>query len=429
MLSKPASIYQQIVQSNTTGKLVILLITMFPLLSLSVRHWLSGIFSLLVITALVHVFRKSPKLHKEEKILLTLLVLYILSFVISATLNDWSDNSIRRIGNVLKYVFFIPLYILSRQYTDLSRYLLTGIITGGYVLGLQALYDVYITGKTQGWGIYGSIIFGDLSVLYFAVALILLIFNRKLSASTYILLGSLIFSLLAGFLSGSRNAWLAAVFSIFVIPFLSFAYVKYKKMLLSLPFILLLVSSFAFLLNSEMQHRLTLAINQVNSFITEGAPHNEPLLSSSAGTRLEQWRVALNIYRDAPFFGYGGGNAGKQVTRQAEKGLAHPDLINPDTAKGIGGLHSTYFESLVNEGIIGLLIILAFLAYPLWLFISSRNLNPLISTLGIILITNYMIFGITENPFVHDNFTSVYLLFLAVFFSEIVRDKYSKSSA
>lgn len=426
MLAKFSLIFERISKSAYLENIVVLAILLFPILSLSVRHWLSGIYSLLALLALFVVFRKPHQLYKEEKFLLALFALLLLSFFISASLNGWSDNSIRRLGAVLKYALFFPLYLLIRQFKDLSSLLLTGIVAGAAILGFQSIIDVIFLGHSQGWGIYGPIIFGDLSILFFSIILILLFFEGITSKTSYIYIFSLILSALAVFLSGSRNAWLAAMFSIIAIPFLCYKFIKYKKTILVIIPIAIIASS-TILLTDSIQNRLKLAYSEFTTYVTEGAPKDIPIKSNSIGFRLEQWRVALHITQDAFLFGYGGGNAGKHVKRYAEKGLAHPDLINPDTEKGIGGLHSTYFESLINEGIIGLIIILLFLLYPISIFVKARKFNPILSTIGIIFISNYMIFGISENPFVHDNFSSVYLILLSVFFSEIIRTKYSAS--
>jgi len=286
------------------------------------------------------VFRKPHHLFKEEKILFALFALLLISFAFSASLNGWSDNSLRRLGTVFKYILFFPIYLLLRQFKDLANYLFVGIVIGGIILGLQALFDVLYLGKQQGWGIYGSIIFGDLSILYFSITLILLFFTTKHLKITYLYMVSLLLSALAVYLSGSRNAWLASVFSISLIPLLCFRFMKFKRIALVIIPILLVTFS-ASLFTDTMQKRLVLAINEYQSFITDGVPKDTPLFTNSVGTRLEQWRVAMIIIKDAPYFGFGGGNAGKHVTRYAQKGLAHPDLINPDTEKGIGGLHST----------------------------------------------------------------------------------------
>jgi O-antigen ligase len=427
MLAKFSLIFERISKSAYPENFVVLAILLFPILSLSVRHWLSGIYSLLALLALFIVFKKTHQLHKEEKILFALFALLLLSFFISASLNGWSDNSMRRLGTVLKYVLFFPLYLLIRQFKDLSSFLLTGIVAGAAILGIQSIIDIVFLGHSQVWGIYGPIIFGNLSILFFSLTLILLFFQGTTSKTSYIYIFSLILSALAVFLSGSRNAWLAAVFSIFAIPLLCYRFMKYKRTILVIIPIVIITAS-ASLFTDTMQIRMNRAITEFQTYMAEGAPRDIPIKENSIGFRLETWRVALIITKDAFLFGYGGGNVGKHVSRYAQKGLAHQDLINPDTEKGIGGLHSTYFETLLNEGVIGLVIMMIFLLYPMYIFVKARKYSPILSTIGIIFISNYMIFGISENPFVHDNYSSVYIIFLSVFFSETIRKKYSAKS-
>lgn len=431
MLIKPTILYKNILNSSYPDKIILLTIFLFPIMTLSVRHWLSGLYSLQVLMSLILVFNLKQKiqLHKEEKILFVLFGVFIFSFILSASLNGWSDNSYRRIGNVLKYVAFFPFYLLIRQYASAFNLLLAGIIIGGVVFGINSIYDVFIMNNSQATGIYGPIVFGDLAVLYFSIILIMLFFDHKIIITQTPYLASLILLALTVFLSGSRNAWLAAIFSLFAVPLLCSQYIKYKKTALSLLLVTCLAIITMFALNPTMNKRLNLAYTEFVTFTTEGAPKTTPIMSNSIGFRLEQWRVALIVAQGAPLLGYGGGNAGKHITHAAEKGLGHPDLINQHTIKGIGGLHSTYFESLVNEGIVGLIIILIFLLYPAYIFMKTRKHSPIPSTIGLIFILNYMIFGLTENPFVHDNFTSVYLLFLAIFFSAAMHEKYQNDIA
>lgn len=428
MLITPSELLSRIKQYQFPDNFVLFLVFVFPILSLTVQHWLSGIYSLTALIATIVVYSRRPyHLRTEEKILFSLLFIFLLSFFLSATLNDWSDNSYRRVGNVMKYVFFFPLYLLIRQYANLSRLLLTGTVIGGTVLGIHAIYDVFVSHHSVALGKYGPIIFGDLAILYLSFTFVLFLFHNRLSRITYIYIIALVISTLAVYLSGSRNAWLAAIFCAFIIPPLCYKYVKYRKTMLGTVFILLTIPIIASIFSSSISDRLDIAINEFNSFIEHGAPYNKPL--GSVDHRLESWRAALQVHQQAPWFGFGGGNAGKHVSQYAEQGLTHPDLVNPNTERGIGGLHSTYIETLLNEGIFGLIFILLFLLYPLYIFSCARQYSPLLSTIGMVFIINYMIFGTTENPFVHDNFSSVFLLLLAVFFSEVVRQKYQPGHA
>ncbi|HED05982.1 MAG TPA: hypothetical protein ENI61_04795, partial [Ignavibacteria bacterium] len=231
MLIKPALLYKNILNSTYPDKIILLTIFLFPVMTLSVRHWLSGLYSLLVLMSLFLVFNLKQKiqLHKEEKILFVLFVIFIFSFILSATLNGWSDNSYRRIGNVVKYVAFFPFYLLIRQYTSTFNLLLAGIIIGGIVFGINALYDVFIIDRGQAAGIYGPIVFGDLAVLYLSIVFILLFFTHKRAFTQIPYLASLILLTLTVILSGSRNAWLAAIFTLFAVPLLCSQYIKYTK--------------------------------------------------------------------------------------------------------------------------------------------------------------------------------------------------------
>ena len=422
MLKDYLPIQQIRAESNLIDKLVLALIFCFPLFSLTLRHWLSGIYGLLILLALIVLFRKHTRLYPEEKILLVLTLLLVLSFFLSATLNDWSVNSIRRIGNVAKYIFFAPFYLLLRRYLAAPRLLLSGILIGSIILGLQSLYDIAFRPYHQGWGIYGPIIFGDLSVLFFGILLMILFIERQYLARPRALGVAMLFAIVAGILSGSRNAWLAASFSIIAVPLLSAKYINFRQVgSVLLAFIIISIAIVTFY--KPLNDRMLLGYNQFKVFMTEGAPRDLPLYGNSVGTRLEQWRSALHIYKEAPLFGFGGGNAAKEVNRFVKEGKAHPDLYNPDSETNIGGLHSTYFETLLNEGLVGLAIALAFLLYPLYIFLRSRQRDPLLAGIGVIFSCNYLIFGFTENPLVHDNYTSVYLTFLAILFAQVVRQR------
>lgn len=422
MLISPNQLIQRLRNTDKLQKITLFSIYAIPVLALSVRHWLSGLYTFLILVGLVTLRRNIRPLYKEEKILFILFLLFIASFFLSATLNDWSPNSIRRVGNVMKYVFFFPFYLLLRQYSS-SKLLITSMYAACFVVGVHALYDINFTSLGQAWGIYGPIPFGDISLLYLGFILTLTLFNRDGSRQLYLYLPALLFAAVAVILSGSRNAWLAAAYSIVLVPLLSLKYLKYRKQILVI-IPIVIVGIIGFMLAGNMQDRLALGFKEFQSFVTEGAQKSEQLRSNSVGFRLEQWRAVLMLNKEKPWFGYGGGNAGKHVSELARKGIVHPDLNNPDTERGIGGVHSTYFEKLMNEGRIGLIIILAFLFYPLYIFIRARSTNPLLSTLGILFITSYMIFGITENPFVHDNFSAMYLLVLAILFSQVIREKY-----
>jgi len=413
--------------TNLRDRLFLGLVFCFPIFSLTIRHWLSGIYAILILLSLFSLHQCRHKLYKEEKILLILTLLLLLSFFFSASINHWSINSEKRIGTVLKFIFFIPLYLNLRRYDNLTKLLFRGILIASFILLTTALYDIEIRKLPWGIGIYGPIIFGDLSVLYFGIILLILILEKQPQAVSWFYISASLSAFTAGMLSGSRNAWLTAVITILIVPFLTTRKNKLKYLILiSLPIILFFGSIFAF--NKPFHNRMFLAISQTISFIKDGAPRDKPLTNDSIGIRLEQWHSALILYKEAPFFGFGGGNAAKEINRLALEGRVHPDLYNPASETNIGGIHNTYFETLLTEGSIGLIIMLSFLLYPLFVFVRLRKTDMLLSSTGILFLLDFMLFGTTENPFNADNFSSVYLVLLGILFSAAMHKLYPKTS-
>lgn len=421
MFSKNTYI-EEFSESDSANRLLLITLFLFPILSLSVRHWLSGLYSLLFLISLFIFWRKTKKFERPEKLLLIAFVALVISFIISATLNGWTDSSIRRLGAELKIIMFLPVYLSVRQQPSAIRWLFAGAIIGGMVIGLQALYDTFFTYWQRGWGIYGPIIFGDLAALYFGLLMVLYIrLKQQLSSQgIFIILTSISLSAIAAILSGSRNAWVAMIV---IVLLLGVMYVRNVGLLrltkgllvITLGVILIIIST-----PSSIYTRADTAINEFGNYVDTDKRYNNKLENSSVGIRLEQWRVASNLVLERPIFGFGAGNAGRETNRYVKMGKAHPDLYNEKAYTGYAGAHSAYFETMVTEGLTGLLILLFILLFPLSVYIKSRHTHPVTSELGIVFSISFIVFSLTENPFVHDNFLSIYFVYTSVLFSSVV---------
>ncbi len=429
MMNAVKTLKNDLYETDRIGRVLLPLVLLFPVLSLSVRHWLSGIFSLMVLLALVTVWPREKRLYKEEKILLVIFALFILSFIVSATINGWTDSSVRRLGTEFKYLLFFPLYLLIRQYSLTAKWLILGVPLGAIILGIQALYDTFFTSYHRGNGIYGPIIFGDLSILFVMLSAVTLRYLPKISRYDYLFYGAAIFfGLLATYLSGSRNAWLAGVILLLVLPFLVFKAIDFRRIFIIYILMFGMVASIIAFIPSKAYERTDKAIKEYSEYVN-GKVGKQELIHSSVGFRLEQWRVSLLLFGERPVFGFGAGNSGRGINRYVKAGLAHPDLYNEHAYKGITGVHSAYFEVLITEGLVGAVIFLLMLLYPIYVFLQNRGSNKVLSSMGLILMTGYMIFGTSENPFVHDNFTSVYLVLLAVIFSQFISSNYRRKDS
>jgi len=428
-LTDPLALINDFKKSNLCDRTIFALIFLMPILSMSVRHWLSGIFSLLALLSFYYLFTQRKFLHKEERFLLYIFAAFLFSFILSATLNDWTPNSLRRTGTEFKYLLFFPLYIMLRKYVNLRDMLLYGVIIGGIILGLQGIYDTYFHPIHRAKGIYGSITFGDLAVLFFSITTLLALYEKQNKLKIYILTSSIL-SALAVYLSGTRNAWLAFLISFILIVVLSKPKENYQYLIKTFSIIIIFTVIFAALISTTSESRIfsraTTAINEINDYSGDKSAENlPPLKRTSIRFRLEKWKVALRIFTEAPWFGYGAGNVGIHINSYVREGKAHPDLYDLPSETGIGDTWSTYVDSLVHEGSVGFIMFLLFLLYPMYIWLKLRKYNYLTSSIGILFTLNFMMFGVSENPFISDNATSVYLIFLSVLFSSLINAKYS----
>ncbi len=419
------------VKGEFPEKALFVLLFLFPILSLSVRHWLSGAFSMIALLSLFFAWPllKQNPLRREEKILFAIFGFYFFSILLSSTLTGWSESSYHRLGTEMKYLVFFPFYLYIRQYPSAWRALILAIPLGGIVLGVQALYDVYISSIAQANGIYGPIIFGDLSVLLAMFSLIFAL-TKKNKFWVGVNLLAAVLALLAVIYTGSRNAWLAAIVSLIILPFLIGTRTTFWRVGSGYMAILVVAVVMISSTPTSIKSRFGVATDEFRSYFHHDLSTEKTNLGgTSVGIRLEMWRSALMIIKQHPLFGVGPGNMGVEMNALVKKGEA-PEAVYRDPA-GIRGVHvhSAYFEVMGTQGIIGLTALLLMLFYPLYVFVHNKQYDRRIASLGIILMSGFMIFSLTEIPFIHDNFSSIFLTFLSVFFAWIMHAKYSPRTA
>ncbi len=403
-------------------KALFVLLFLFPILSLSVRHWLSGAFSLIVLLSLVYAWRslKEKPLHREEKILFGIFGLYFFSILLSSTVNGWTEASYHRLGTELKYLAFFPFYLYIRQYPSAWRGLILAIPLGGIVLGLQAIHDTYFSSFGHANGIYGPIIYGDLSVLLAMFSLIFALTNRNRWWRGVNLVAAVL-AMLAVIYSGSRNAWLAALISMLILPALLGTRTTVWRVGSGYVAIVAVTLIMVLATPANITSRFGVAANEFRQYFQQDA-RIEELAQTSVGDRLEMWRSALVIIGENPWLGIGPGNMPAGINELMAEGRARVGTRH-------GHVHNAYLEMLGTLGISGFSALLLILFYPFYVFLRNRPRDRRIAGLGIMLMSGFMVFSLTEVPFIHDNFSSIFLTFLSVFFAWIIHAKYESRTA
>lgn len=394
---------------NWKDRVAYLLLFLFPVAGMSVRHWISAIFTFLVLLSFGYIFKKSHALAKEEKVLLWILAAFFIVFVISALANGWTERQSKYLGVEVRYLLAVPAYLMIRQLPDACKWVLRGCIIGGIVLGAQAYYDTEILQWERATGIYSPNLMGPFAVL---VAFWMLVKLNEEQGSIYMRLlymVSFICATYAFLLSGSRGAYLGFIV---ISLFLFFFYVKgVKRIAFGGAIIILTVGAYNTM--DIVSNRVNALFNETPHAVVEGVE-----LLDGVEARFEMWRASLLLIKENPVLGIGRGNYEFIIPGYIEKGYINKAI----EYHGLGHPHNAYLEVFVSKGIVGFVVFVGMLLYPLYLFIREKRSSSGLSMLGVVLIIGFSLFSLTDaSPFIKGNYSSIFLLFLTVFFSANIK--------
>ena len=138
------------------------------------------------------------------------------------------------------------------------------------------------------------------------------------------------------------------------------------------------------------------------------------LLLTPVSQRLEMWRAAWLLFRQAPVFGMGTGAYQDETGVLVAAGRVPPDIADFDHP------HSDYFDALSSRGLLGFLVLVLLLGVPAWLCkdgLDSHDPHRVGAALGGVLVaTGFAIFGLTETMFIHSVTIGWYVIMTAIFF-------------
>jgi O-antigen ligase len=152
--------------------------------------------------------------------------------------------------------------------------------------------------------------------------------------------------------------------------------------------------------------RLELAYQETYNYITQAS---ESKRITSMASRFEMWHAALAAFREAPVFGIGPGTFDDylarlakvhEVNRQVAEAWKVGEKYHPHTHA-----HNEYLNTLATRGIVGLGTLLLLFAYFLGKFIrlasSADRTRSSLGLAGILLLTGYLVFSLSESVLYH----------------------------
>ena len=340
----------------------------------------------------------------KEKFLLASLIL--LPFIVALDV-FFRDLRLRYLDYYLRFILVIPIFLALRQTKVNLTPFIIGIMAGAIGSGIFATYQFVYINPTDVHGHIMKINFGNISLLLGMMSFAGLLLLNEVRFKKIMLIVSLlafVMGLSASVLSGTRGAWLSLPFFIGLFFIVSPITKKFKALSITALIIILFAT---YTSNDHFKIRINSAYNNAN-FYFDG---NSQAINTSTGLRLEMWKAAWKIFREQPIFGIGSGRYLKILESKIKSGDA-PKMHLFDHP------HSEPLYILVSLGVCG------FFAY-LFLYIStsyyfyssliqsSTNTIKYLSTLGLMVVGSFFIFGLTNYSFGHQIMVIFFALVVA----------------
>ncbi len=406
-------------------KIVSFLLFATFIFALSVHHWLSGFFLLMLLMAVIMIFRHPLNLNKDTKILVSIGVLIFITTLISNTLNNsWIDARLERFEVDLKQLIALVLIVYLANFKKNYIWFFRALPIAGIVLGYEIL-DPQFGKISRQTGAYGWITFGAWSALLFYFVLLS---KKEAKWPNKLLATSLqIFALIATFsgvlLANSRNGWL--IFLALAIATILFYWQNVSKKIIVLILLTLALFITAFYQTNAGKYaykRFNIAYQEVIYYFSSPAT-NEHKKKTIQGVRLAQMQAAYNASFNKPFFGYGAGGVGEAINDVIKAGKAPKHLKVKNAHKRVGHIHTDYGLTLVDKGYIGFILKITFLFFIFITFFKKLKQNKNVAVMGMLLIIAYLTFSLTEAPFIRNNHTAFFFLSLAVIWNILIHKK------
>lgn len=282
---------------------------------------------------------------------LLILLWYSLTLALSGRLLPLSSQ-IKWLESPLRLVFLTPsIAVLGLGGIHRRLWVYSSSFTLMVMTGL-ALYQLWGLGhaRAHGWYTYHNLL------AYVQVGLILSLTAWRHHAPPYVFIGGLLAGLFSCLATGTRSAWPALL----LLPWLwwftrttkTFAWREHVRWLVALA-----LAFSALMLNMWPRlHDRVIAIS--NDWLVY---HEQDALdSNSLGARIHMWQLSLQKTADHPLLGSGSGSFYAEMQVQTAQGRLPPFFAS------YKGPHNLYLLLLVEQGILGSVLILSLVFSPLW---------------------------------------------------------------
>lgn len=415
----------------------IVLVFLFPLFTNTLRHWASSTYVLLVLVSLFSIKKYTFDLKKEEKIFLAIVVLHVASTVISNAIAGWTRASHTWFfSGDMRFLFAVPVYLYLRSIPGIWKYFLMAVPIGAIIIGITGVVDFlmrYMRGHVEmifAEGVYGHIFQGNISVLWSVLSYAAYEYYKDSKKMRLLCISGAALGAVGALVSVTRNAWLSLILLYMLVFVLQTGAVKAFKGLglKRAAFIAIALLPVLYFLSGidYVNARFTRIFQEPIAYFN--ADRNEPIEFTSIGFRLEQWRGAIYAFEEKPVFGHGVGNTGIVHNRYVKEGKLNEVIYQESADRGNPThTHSVYFSYLGDKGLVGFVLIILLLFYPVYVALRLRRNSNSAWKVQILLSASFILASLTEHPFVRNNWSSVFIVSSVVIFIWLTADNESRA--
>lgn len=389
---------------------IALLFFLFPILSIIVKHWVSFTFLILVIGGMIFGVKKWGALKTEEKKIFIGFSVFCGFIALSLFAVDDLRDGFRYFEKYTSFLFVIFTYLLLKRLNfDFAKYFIAGCVAAPVVW--LAYYYATTTGRPH-WAYY-PIFIGGFATLIASFSIVYLLTLADSNIKKAISLVVFLLATILAILSESRGVWLYYPVLLIILLFMYRKKMSLKQWFISLAIVVVIVSGFSIETPKIMKTRIRGAVDGYKHFQINGENH------SSVGVRFDMWIDSLKIFIESPFIGTGISDFASH-----RKLLPRKQALKPKAE--FGHAHSIYFNILATTGLLGFLGLIVFVfLLPLRFFLkiwqnTDSTKLKFYSLSGIVLISSFMVFGLTESWLSRNPFVRSYLIIMVLLMSSIM---------
>lgn len=387
------------------------LVFLLPCLALVTAWGVSTMSFLIIVAALYHFSACSAALAAHWPAVRWVVVAFGVNFLFATC--TWllrPEAGSGSMGKPLRMLLSLAALALVLAARPARAWLWRGVAAGAIGGALLVGYQRIVLGLERPGGLMNAITSGDILILFGLLALVGMAGAACLRRSGWQALGAV--GALAGFagsvMTGTRGGWIAVLLVLALLARYGSAVRPWRTLAAGLAGVALLAVAWM-VPATGVNARIAQGVADVNSYMDGGSAY------TNIGIRLAVWDGAMVLAAERPLLGADYPTYRRELARHVAEGRLDPVVLP------VVHFHNDALQALVAGGVVGLLVWCATLAAPAWFFVRMLALRDaaagrrhLPALAGLVVVTSYFAFGLTEVIFWSVRATLLYALLVCM---------------